>query len=393
MARRRGGHRGVPGGGGRRRGPRVPSPAGPGPGGRPGRPVRLGRRDAPPRSARRRPARGVRARRGGGDGGVPRAPAGGVAGRSVAPLRPRVVDRLPSRDRSATSADLPGRLFVHRARPDRVATPREPVRPDARRLPGVPLADARRTAVGRHPFRLRAAVHPSGRAGHPDDPTSGRARRRVPAHRDRGEPRHDVRDRRRVPRAPPGSSGVRGGRVRPEPRDPLPVRRERAQRSPGGARDRAGRLVRRPGADALGDRAPRVRGTGQGHGVPPAAPARDLGGLATDTRRTPTRRGDPRRPRFRRGRRRRGSLPPVARPHARDARAVVARGMARAVPVLPPCPRRDQRGRAGRRRARGVRGGSGRRGRVARPRRSRAPPRRGVRCSSSSGVGGGRCSS
>ena len=78
--------------------------------------------------------------------------------------------------------------------------------------------------------------------------------------------------------------------------------------------------------------------------------------------------------------RRRGSLLPMARPHARDARAVVARGMARAVPVLPPCHRRDQRGHTGRRRARGVRGGSRRRGRVARPRRSRAPPRRGARC-------------
>jgi hypothetical protein len=69
----------------------------------------------------------------------------------------------------------------------------------------------------------------------------------------------------------------------------------------------------------------------------------------------------------------------MARPHARDARAVVARGMARAVPLLPPGPRRDQRGRAGRRR--GSFAGS------------RAPPRRAARCSSSSGVGGGRCSS
>ncbi len=134
------------------------------------------------RSAGRRPPRGVRARRRGGHGGVPPAPPGGMARRSDDPVRPRAVDRFPSRDRPAAPADLPGRLLIHRARADRVAAPREPVRPDARRLPGLPVADARRAAVGRHPVRLRAPVHPSVGAGHPDDLAPGRARRRVPAH-------------------------------------------------------------------------------------------------------------------------------------------------------------------------------------------------------------------
>ena len=394
MARRRGGRGGVPGGGGRRRGARISSPAGPGPGRGPGGPVRLGRRDAPARWAGQRPPRRFRARRGGGDGGVPRAPAGGVAGRSVAPFRPRAVGRLPSRDRPAAPADLQGRLFVHRARADLVAAPREPVRPDARRLP-------------RRSFRGRSW----DRSGSTTPSVYGPLFTHLAGLVTRTTPRLDMLvDAFRLIAIAASlattfviaavSRGLRPDRaafaVAAFGLNPVIL----FQSAGSGHNDllvalgiAAGRLVRPPGADALGGRARRVRGSGQGDRVPSAAPTRRSGSPGGGR---PENACAPGRP-----------TPPSVSPWSSSSLSPSSNGMTPRSACLSCRHTRDGSRRPGSSavsstRSAGTHWASSRAWCsrwLSSPRScgssagSRAPPRRGARCSSSSGAGGGRCSS
>ena len=97
-------------------------------------------------------------------------------------------------------------------------------------------------------------THLAGRR-HPDLDAPRRARRRVPAHRDRGEPRHDVRDRRRVAPRPPGRAAFAVAAFGLNPVILFQSAGERAQRPPRGAR----RSRSPPGACSASGRTGRSR--------------------------------------------------------------------------------------------------------------------------------------